>query len=251
MTTLFISDLHLQPSQPALLAACLRFLDEQARGCDALYILGDLFEAWIGDDDDAAWIGDIAGALRRLHDSGTALYFMRGNRDFLVGRDFAERCGMELPGGDGGQPADSTVIDLYGRPTLLMHGDTLCTADTEYLAFRAQVHNPQWQQMVLAMPLEQRRQLAAQLREQSKMAAGNKAEDIMDVTPAEVARVMAANGTDLLIHGHTHRPARHAVSVDAKPAERIVLGDWREADGMSYVRATRGGTIELIEYPLS
>lgn len=248
MTTLFISDLHLQPSQPRLLEACLRFFDEHARGSDALYILGDLFEAWVGDDDDAAWINDFTTALQRLHENGTALYFMHGNRDFLVGKDFAARCGMELLGG--GAQGDSAVIDLYGRPTLLMHGDTLCTEDKDYLAFRAQVRNPQWQQMILAAPLEQRRQLAAQLRQQSKMAASNKAEDIMDVTPTEVTRVMAENNVDLLIHGHTHRPAQHRLEIDGKTAERIVLGDWREADCMWYVRADVDKSIQLIRHTI-
>lgn len=243
MTTLFISDLHLQPSQPRLLDACLRFFDEHVRSAEALYILGDLFEVWIGDDDDATWLNDFAYALQQLHATGIQLYFMHGNRDFLVGKNFADRCGMKLMG-------DSQVIDLYGRPTLLMHGDTLCTEDKEYLAFRAQVRNPQWQQQVLAAPIEQRRQLAAQLRAQSKMAASNKAEDIMDVTPAEVMRVMSDNKVDLLIHGHTHRPARHALMIDGKSAERIVLGDWREDDGMWYLRAERDQSIELIEYAI-
>lgn len=243
VTTLFISDLHLQPSQPRLLDACLRFLNERARDSEALYILGDLFEVWIGDDDDVAWLGDFASVLRQLRASGTALYFMHGNRDFLVGKDFAARCGMELLG-------DSAVIDLYGRPALLMHGDTLCTEDKDYLAFRTQVRNPQWQQMIMATPLEQRRQLAAQLRQQSKMAASNKAEDIMDVTPSEVARVMMENNVALLIHGHTHRPARHALTVNEKPSERIVLGDWREGDCMWYVRADRDQSIELIRQPI-
>lgn len=246
MTTLFISDLHLQPSHPRLLDACLRFFDEHAKHAEALYILGDLFEVWIGDDDDAAWINDFATALQQLQRGGTALYFMHGNRDFLVGEKFADRCGMKLL-------ADTAVIDLYGRTTLLMHGDTLCTEDKEYLAFRAQVRNPQWQQMVLSQPIEQRRQLAAQLRAQSKMAASNKAEDIMDVTPAEVARVMRENHVDLLIHGHTHRPARHELNVDGKIAERIVLGDWRAGDGrdgdcMWYAQAERDQSLELIKY---
>lgn len=249
MTTLFISDLHLQASQPRLLDACLRFFDEHARGSEALYILGDLFEVWVGDDDDAAWVNDFAIALQQLRASGTALYFMHGNRDFLVGNDFATRCDMQLLGG-GTQLNDSAVINLYGRPTLLMHGDTLCTEDKDYLAFRAQVRDPQWQQMILALPLEQRRQLAAQLRQQSKMAASNKADDIMDVTPAEVARVMTENNVDLLIHGHTHRPARHAITVNENLAERIVLGDWRDGDCMWYARADCDQSIELIKHAI-
>jgi UDP-2,3-diacylglucosamine hydrolase len=244
MTTLFISDLHLQPSQPRLLDACLRFFNQQARGSDALYILGDLFEVWVGDDDDAPWLNDFANALQQLRANGTALYFMHGNRDFLLGNEFATRCGMELLG-------NFVVIDLYGRSTLLMHGDTLCTEDKEYLAFRAQIRNPQWQQMILSASLDQRRQLAAQLRQQSKMAASNKAEDIMDVTPAEVVRVMSENNVELLIHGHTHRPARHELTINesGKTVERIVLGDWRDNDCMWYVRAD-AQAIELIEFDI-
>jgi UDP-2,3-diacylglucosamine hydrolase len=243
VTTLFISDLHLQPSQPRLLDACLTFLDKHARGADALYLLGDLFEMWIGDDDDAAWLNDLSAALRQLHRRGTALYFMHGNRDFLLGEKFAERCGMQLL-------PETCVIDLYGRSALLLHGDTLCTEDKEYQAFRAQVRNPQWQQMILTHSLDERRFLAAQLRQQSKMAGSNKAEDIMDVTPEEVVKIMAANGVDLLIHGHTHRPARHELFVSERPAERIVLGDWRENDCMWYLRAEHDQSIELIRHAL-
>ncbi|HEY3697784.1 MAG TPA: UDP-2,3-diacylglucosamine diphosphatase [Spongiibacteraceae bacterium] len=244
MTTLFISDLHLQPSQPQLLNACLTFLNESARGADALYLLGDLFEMWIGDDDDAAWLNDLSAALRQLHQRGTALYFMHGNRDFLLGEKFAERCGMQLL-------PETCVIDLYGRPALLLHGDTLCTEDMEYQAFRAQVRNPQWQQMILTHSLDERRFLAAQLRQQSKMAGSNKAEDIMDVTPEEVVKIMAANAVDLLIHGHTHRPARHELFVSERPAERIVLGDWRENDCMWYARAESNGALDLIHASLA
>jgi UDP-2,3-diacylglucosamine hydrolase len=240
VTTLFISDLHLQPSQPELLRACLDWLAAQAHGIDALYLLGDIFEAWVGDDDDAPWLETFSAALQAVHASGTAIYFMHGNRDFLLGAQFAARCGMQLL-------PDSIVIDLYGHPTLLMHGDTLCTEDREYLAFRAQVRNPQFQQMVMSKSLDERRALAVMLREQSKMAASNKAEDIMDVTPNEVIRVMEANGVDRLIHGHTHRPARHKLSVSGAPAERIVLGDWRNGDCMWYLRAESDQSIELIQ----
>lgn len=238
MTTLFISDLHLQPSQPRLLRACLDFLGGTARGCEALYILGDLFEAWIGDDDDAPWLDELAAALRALRDSGTRLYFLHGNRDFLVGAQFAERCGMVLL-------PESIVIDLYGRKALLLHGDTLCTADVEYLKFREQVRNPQWQQMILGQSLDNRRVLAGALRAESKTAGGNKSLDIMDVTPEEVVHVMERENIDLMIHGHTHRPARHALVAGGKPAERIVLGDWSETLGW-YLKVDLGGEIELI-----
>jgi UDP-2,3-diacylglucosamine hydrolase len=243
LATLFISDLHLQPAQPELLRACLGFLDGTARGCDALYILGDLFEAWIGDDDDAPWLDELAGALLRLRAAGSRLYFLHGNRDFLVGADFARRCGMELL-------PESVVVDLYGRKALLLHGDTLCTADVEYLKFREQVRNPMWQQMILGQSLDNRRALAGALRNESKMAGGNKSMAIMDVTPAEVVRVMEEQNIDLMIHGHTHRPARHALVAGATPAERIVLGDWGVAQGGWYLRVDVDGSIELVQFPL-
>lgn len=240
LTTLFISDLHLQPSHPELLRACLDFLGGTARGAEALYILGDLFEVWIGDDDDAPWLEDFAVALRKLATEGTSLYFQHGNRDFLLGADFAARCGMELL-------PELAPIDLYGRRTLLLHGDTLCTADIEYLKFRNQVRNPQWQQMILGQSLDNRRALAGALRNESKAAGDTKSMAIMDVTPDEVVRVMEEQNIDLMIHGHTHRPARHALVAGGKPAERIVLGDWTATQGW-YLRAAAGGEIELIAF---
>jgi UDP-2,3-diacylglucosamine hydrolase len=242
LSTFFISDLHLQPAQPQLLEACLQFLLETAAGADALYILGDLFEAWVGDDDDAPWLPPLRDALKRLRDGGTRLYFLHGNRDFLVGKPFAQQCGMELL-------PESVVIELYGRQALLLHGDTLCTEDREYLAMRAQLHNPLWQQAVLGKSLAERRVLAASLRMESKAAGAQKSAEIMDVTPAEVERVMAANGVDLLIHGHTHRPARHDLRVSGKAAERIVLGDWGST--LWYLRADATGRLDLIEAPLA
>ena len=240
MATWFISDLHLQASRPELTRACIDLLD-RLHGCDALYILGDLFEAWIGDDDDEPWLTDLSSALKRLSDSGSALYFVHGNRDFLIGADFAVRHGMTLL-------PESTVIDLYGRPTLLLHGDSLCTEDREYLAFRNQVRNPLWQQAVLSKPLGERRQLAAMLRNESRMAGAEKNSEIMDVTSAEVERVMREAGVDLLIHGHTHRPARHPLSLDGHPAERIVLGDWG-ATGWKLL-AERDGNLSLQQVPI-
>lgn len=240
MSTCFISDLHLQPSRPALTRACVELLG-RLRGSDALYILGDLFEAWIGDDDDAPWLTELATALRGLSDSGTRLFFQHGNRDFLLGQRFADRCGMTLL-------AESVVIDLYGRPTLLLHGDTLCTEDRDYLAFRDQVRNPAWQQSVLSRPLAERRQLAATLRNESRMAGSEKSAEIMDVTPAEVEAVMRAAQVDLLIHGHTHRPARHPLTIDGRPAERIVLGDWDR--DMWWLEATADGSLALEHSPI-
>jgi len=247
LTTLFISDLHLQPSQPQLLRGCLEFLRTTARGADALYILGDLFEVWVGDDDDAPWLPEFSDALKTLHHAGTRLYFLHGNRDFLLGKNFAAQCGLELL-------PEAAVIDLYGRKTLLMHGDTLCTEDREYLAMRAQLHNPLWQQAVLTKSLDERRQLATALRMESKSAGAQKSAEIMDVTPDEVIRVMEEHGVDLLIHGHTHRPARHSLSVSGtvagvKPAERIVLGDW--GDQLWYLQASADGQLDLIAKTLA
>lgn len=234
MSTFFISDLHLQPAQPALLQGLLQFLRSTASGADALYILGDLFEAWVGDDDDAPWLPALRDALKALHDGGTRLCFVHGNRDFLFGKElfgkgpqgerFARQCGIELL-------PEAVAIDLYGRRALLLHGDTLCTEDREYLALRAQLHNPLWQQAVLAKPLAERRQLAAALRLESQAAGAQKSAEIMDVTPAEVERAMIAHGVDLLIHGHTHRPAHHRLRVDGREVERWVLPDWDAGAG--------------------
>ena len=234
MTTLLISDLHLHPGAPQITEGFLHWLDERARGCDALYILGDFFEAWIGDDlldlgaEDptgyAPLAARIAAALSELAAGGTALYLMHGNRDFLLGERFAEAAGATLL-------SDPSVVELGTHRVLLMHGDSLCTRDEAYQAFRAQARHPQWQQQVLAMPLAERMALARQLRQQSGEANSNKAEDIMDVTPAEVERVMAAHGVTALIHGHTHRPAVHQLMVDGRPAQRYVLGDWQPDQG--------------------
>lgn len=219
MSTLFISDLHLDPSRPAVTRAFLDFLEDKAHQADALYILGDFFEAWIGDDDDAELNQQVADALKQLTTSGVPCYLMHGNRDFLIGQQFAEQSGCQLIN-------DPSVVELYGKPVLLMHGDSLCTKDQAYMAFRQQVRSPQWQQMVLSKSLLERRALAKQLRESSQENNSNKAEDIMDVTPEEVVKALSTANTDLLIHGHTHRPAVHPLDTDNGPAQRVVLGDW-------------------------
>ena len=219
MTTLFISDLHLEPTRPAITALFLDFLHRRARRAEALYILGDLFEAWIGDDDDAELGGVVAAALCALRDSGTLIFFIQGNRDFLLGARFATSSGMQLL-------PESVVIELAGEPLLLMHGDTLCTDDTAHQKFRAKVRDPAWQAHVLALPLAQRRVLAGQLRETSQQATQQKAADITDVNPAAVDAALRAHGVRHLIHGHTHRPGLHEWTLDGRPARRTVLGDW-------------------------
>jgi UDP-2,3-diacylglucosamine hydrolase len=184
-----------------------------------LYILGDFFEAWIGDDEHTPLQEQVAGALKQVSSNGTALYLMHGNRDFLLGQDYCQRVGATLLD-------DPTVIDLYGTPTLLMHGDSLCTADVEYQKFRANMRNPKTQQMLLARPLKDRQLMARQLREMSMAKNKGKSQAIMDVTAEEVVRVMEQHQVQQLIHGHTHRPARHPLQANGQPAERIVLGDW-------------------------
>lgn len=222
MSTLFIADLHLDAARPHITELFERYLaGDEARQADALYILGDLVEAWIGDDDDAELPRRIADATRALSDSGVPVYFMVGNRDFLLGEDFARRAGLRLLD-------DGTVHDLYGRPTLLMHGDVLCTDDVAYQTVRKQVRTPEWKANILAMPLEARRAFAAKAREDSRAHTGSTMETIMDVNADAVAATMRDAGVDRLIHGHTHRPAIHRFALDGQPAERIVLGDWYE-----------------------
>ena len=214
--TLFISDLHLDTTRPATVRALADYLARN-RDCEALYILGDLFEAWPGDDDDSTLSAKLSTLLREFTASGPRLYIMQGNRDFLLGQAFCQRVGASwLP--------DPTVIDLYGQPTLLMHGDSLCTADRDYQAFRRMSRDPAWQTRLLAQSLSQRRALAAQLRQMSKEAKSNKAADIMDVTPAEVEIALRTHQVNQLIHGHTHRPARH----EHRSGVRWVLGDWAD-----------------------
>jgi UDP-2,3-diacylglucosamine hydrolase len=219
MTTLFIADLHLHESRPEITRAFYQFLQTQAQGTEALYILGDFFDAWIGDDDDASLPQQVAKALRELSQSGTEIFLMHGNRDFLLGENFAAKAGAKLI-------PEGTVITLYNCPSLLLHGDSLCTLDHAYQSFRQQVRSAAWQAQVLAQPLAARRVLAEKIRAESQSMNGLKAEDIMDVTPAEVERVITAANVTRLIHGHTHRPARHTLSINNQPAERIVLGDW-------------------------
>jgi UDP-2,3-diacylglucosamine hydrolase len=215
---LFISDVHLEPGRPDITGQLLAFL-EGARDAEALYMLGDLFEAWLGDDDPEPEYRRVIAALRALADAGTRLFFMHGNRDFLVGERFSTESGCALLG-------DHAVVDLYGERVLLMHGDLLCTDDVEYQAFRKMVRDPAWQARMLALPVAQRKALAAQVKAQTKAAVMAKAEDIMDVNDGAVADTMRRHGVRTLLHGHTHRPAVHRFTLDGEPATRIVLGDW-------------------------
>jgi len=220
MTTLFIADLHLDDARPDITTLFERFLaSDEARSAKAFYILGDLVEAWIGDDDDAELPRRIAAATRGLRDAGVPVYFMVGNRDFLLGEAFADRAGMTLLD-------DGTVHTIEGVPTLLMHGDVLCTDDAEYQAVRAQVRTDAWKQQILSMPLEARRAFAAKARSDSKSRTGRIDETIMDVNQGAVETAMRDAGVTRLVHGHTHRPAVHAFTLDGNPAQRIVLGDW-------------------------
>lgn len=233
MSTLFISDLHLDPSRPRITELFESYLaSNEVRHADALYILGDLVEAWLGDDDDAELPQRIAAATRAVRDAGVPVYFIVGNRDFLLGQAFAERAGMTLLD-------DGTVHEIQGRPTLLMHGDVLCTDDVAYQAVRRQVRNPEWQKQILSMSLEARRTFAAKAREDSKAHTGSTMESIMDVNGDAVAEAMRKASVTRLIHGHTHRPAVHAFMLDGKTAERIVLGDWYEQG--SVLRVDDGG----------
>ncbi|TBR38989.1 MULTISPECIES: UDP-2,3-diacylglucosamine diphosphatase [Dyella] len=220
MHTLFIADLHLDASRPQITELFEAYLaSDEARSADAVYILGDLVEAWIGDDDDASLPERIAIATHALRDAGVPVYFMVGNRDFLLGEDFARRAGFDLL-------EDGTVHKLYGQPTLLMHGDVLCTDDLAYQAVRKQVRTPEWKAQIMAMPLEARRAFAAKARADSKAHTGSTMETIMDVNADAVAEAMNKAGVSRLIHGHTHRPAIHDFDLGGQSAQRIVLGDW-------------------------
>ena len=244
--SLLISDLHLCDTRPDLNAAFVEFCQQQARRAERLYILGDLSDAWVGDDDDSTTAELIRSNLAALTRDGVEVYIMTGNRDFLMGEQLANDCGATLL-------EDPTLVDLYGTPALLMHGDSLCTGDAEYMAFRAQIQNKQAQRMLLTQSLQQRRQLALSLRAQSKGANSNKAEDIMDVTPAEVVRVCLEYGVSTLIHGHTHRPAVHSFAIQPEAgqqvaAQRLVLGDWGRKGW--YIKATSDG-LELESFAIA
>ncbi|CAM7552947.1 UDP-2,3-diacylglucosamine diphosphatase [Citrobacter sedlakii] len=239
MATLFIADLHLCTEEPAITAGFLRFLAGEARQADALYILGDLFEAWIGDDDPLPLHRQIAAAIKAVVDAGVPCFFIHGNRDFLLGKRFARESGMIL------LPQEK-VLTLYGRRILIMHGDTLCTDDHGYQAFRAKVHQRWLQTLFLALPLFIRKRVAAKMRAGSKAANSSKSLAIMDVNQDAVVAGMEKHQVQWLIHGHTHRPDVHTLTANGQPAFRVVLGAWHSEGSMVKVTPT---DVKLISFP--
>lgn len=219
MTTLFISDLHLHPARPAVTDCFIRLLEEWRESADALYILGDLFEVWIGDDDPDPHHRRIIESISRFTSAGPECFFARGNRDVIIGRRFCADTGSQLLD-------ETTVIDLYGTRVLVSHGDELCTDDHAYQRFRRQARSPTWRALFLALPLSARHYLAQRLRRRSQADTALKPEEITDVSTEAVAAAFAEHRVTTMIHGHTHRPAIHELELFRKPRTRIVLGDW-------------------------
>ncbi|WAR45437.1 UDP-2,3-diacylglucosamine diphosphatase [Methylomonas rapida] len=218
---LFISDLHISLEKTEITRRFLDFLNGRARQAKALYILGDLFDAWIGDDDNTPPNKAIKQALKALTDTGTQVFLLQGNRDFLLGQRFADACGMTLLD-------EFAVIELGGKRVLLTHGDLLCTDDLPYQAFRIKSHTPEWQQNVLSKPLWLRLLAARWYRLRSFWHKRKKTQDIMDVNQQTVIETMQRHRCETLIHGHTHRPAIHDLLIEGRPAQRIVLADWKK-----------------------
>ena len=222
MATLFASDLHLDSEAPWAIDAFIAFLQGPARNAEALYLLGDLFEVWVGDDDDNSDNNRTCAALGALTASGVPVYAIHGNRDFLLGASFAARTGVKLL-------PDPVLVELYGVPTLLSHGDVFCTEDTSYQQLRSIVRQTSWQERFLSLPLDARRQLASAARAGSKAHTERTIPTIMDVNPDAVLCAFRATGARRLVHGHTHRPAIHLCEVDGVNSERVVLAPWYEA----------------------
>ena len=233
MAVFFISDLHLSASRPEINRVFFEFLRGPARSAQHLYILGDLFEYWAGDDDlGEPFNASVVEALAECSRSGPSLHIMHGNRDFLLGTDFAAACNARLID-------DPHSLDLFGTRTLLMHGDTLCTDDVDYQRFRAEVRAPAWRKEFLSLPLAVRKEKIGALRARSEKEKRRKAPEIMDVNRGVVDATLREHGYPRLIHGHTHRPARHEHRVDGRVCERWVLADWYRAG--SYLRCDEHG----------
>ncbi|MFC7368001.1 UDP-2,3-diacylglucosamine diphosphatase [Vreelandella zhaodongensis] len=234
MRTLLVADMHLSSDTPEINQGFYRYLEHTAKGADALYILGDLFDAWIGDDlldtphPLAAVAREVIIRLRQLSSEGTTVHFLHGNRDFLIGERFISECQASLL-------PESQEVELQGVPAVILHGDSLCTKDDAYMAFREQSRSPEWQAQILSLPLEQRVELAKSLRMQSGDANASKADAIMDVTHEEVVALMERFGVTTMIHGHTHRPKVHDLTVEDVPAKRFVLGDWDSQHGWDVI----------------
>lgn len=237
--SLLISDLHLRATEPRGLELFLHLAQDIAPAAAALYILGDLFEYWAGDDDlDDPFHQTVTGALQQLSRSGTRVYLMRGNRDLLMDKALEQACEATLL-------HDPTLIELHGRPVLLSHGDLLCTDDHEYQAYRAQVHDPEFQRQFLAQPLAQRKAFIGELRSRSQAEKQTKSAEIMDVNAQAVAAMLREHGYPMLIHGHTHRPGHHLHEVDGHNCERWVLGDWHDSGNALRCDSTRCEVITI------
>lgn len=239
MQTLFISDLHLTPSRPDITASFIHFMRHDAINADALYVLGDLFDFWIGDDDPTPFSQSIKEEFKRLTNAGVTCFFVHGNRDFLIGQRFAKQTGVTLL-------AEESVIDLYGQQAVILHGDTLCTDDVGYLAYRAKVHQPWLQWLFNRLPYWLKTRIVRRVQTDIRQEKSNKSMMIMDVTPSEVIKVMTKHQVDIMIHGHTHRPAIHKIS-EIKPKIRIVLGDW---DTQGWVLRYTQHSYTLESFPL-
>ncbi|MEM6640421.1 MAG: UDP-2,3-diacylglucosamine diphosphatase [Pseudomonadota bacterium] len=245
MTTWFVSDIHVSDERPDIRDAFVTFLSESVQGASALYVLGDLFESWVGDDDPDPSKRAAVDAIRALSDDGTACFFCHGNRDFMVGGALADMAGFALM-------EEEHVLEIGGERVLLMHGDSLCVDDHEYMAVRKQVRDPQWQAQIRSLPLAQRQALAASARQQSRTDMAIKPEDIMDVNRNAVLDAMSRHDVRRLIHGHTHRPDTHALENAGKKLVRHVLGDWYEQgdvlvhdeNGFRRLRLSAGGHCE-------
>jgi len=230
MSTLFIADLHLSGERPHIIRLFQDFLKKEARQADALYILGDLFEAWLGDDAVPTEMVTVLHDINTLTKSGVPVYVMVGNRDFLLGTAFENMTGCTLL-------PDPSIVTLYGTDTLLMHGDTLCTDDEDYQIIRKQIRSPQWRQTILAKPIKERMQIARAARAESQARTREKSDEIMDVNAQAVENAFRTHGVNRLIHGHTHRPAVHESTIDNKTVTRIVLGDWYDKASILQVTA--------------